>query len=227
MADQGQHDDNDLLERARALQDKATRVSEESATGQGSSLGDALSGNRWIAAVLRVARRLKRWSGPIGNFLAWFFGRLGAGIKFAAFRRDDGQYMLDSDGDLIFSFRRLVSVLVLTLAGTVIIHIALSAVYFYSTYFHEMVYVTGKQEIETGELYQFGGCTSLPCSTMADNGKFYLIETSLYFPSFTTRKKKYLPIFHSRMAPVISRAMASTSEPCAGCISMRSFTNTW
>jgi hypothetical protein len=58
----------------------------------------------------------------------------------------------------------------------------LSAIYFYATYFEETVYVTGKQEIETGELYQFGGCTSLPCSTEIDNGKFYLIESSLYFP---------------------------------------------
>ena len=59
---------------------------------------------------------------------------------------------------------------------------ALSAAYFYGTAFDETVYVTGKQEIVTGELYQFGGCTSLPCSTETDNGKFYLIETSLYFP---------------------------------------------
>jgi hypothetical protein len=41
----------------------------------------------------------------------------------------------------------------------------------------------GKQEIETGELYQFGGCTALPCSTATDNGKFYLIESSRYFPT--------------------------------------------
>ena len=74
-----------------------------------------------------------------------------------------------------------VSLSVLTL--TILLHVVLSAAYFYSTYFHEMVYVTGKQEIETGEKYQFGGCTSLPCSTETDNGKFYLIETSLYFPA--------------------------------------------
>jgi len=107
---------------------------------------------------------------------------IGAGIKFAAFEREDGEFVRDSDGDLIFSKNRLIRVIVLSLACLVPLHAALSAAYFYSTYFHEMVYVTGKQEIETGELYQFGGCTSLPCSTVSDNGKFYLIETSLYFP---------------------------------------------
>lgn len=183
MADKDKHPEDELLGRARSLQDKAARVAEGGARGEDSDLGVYLSQNRFVAAFMRAARWLRRWTGPIGSLLAWFFGLLGSGIKFAAFRREDGSFMLDSDGDLIFSFRRLISVLLLSFAGTVLLHVALSAIYFYSTYFHEMVYVTGKQEIETGELYQFGGCTSLPCSTEADNGKFYLIKSSLYFPT--------------------------------------------
>lgn len=175
-------DPDDRLQEAKALRDRASRFSRENASSQGSSLGDYLSSNQTIAGFMRFARALKRWIGPLGSLLGWLFGTIGAGIKFAVFRRDDGEYLLDSDGDLLFSFKRLATVLVLTVAATILLHAALSAVYFYSTYFHEMVYVTGKQEIETGELYQFGGCTSLPCSTVEDNGKFYLIATSLYFP---------------------------------------------
>jgi hypothetical protein len=182
MTDHENRPEDDLVARARALQDKVEQVSRKSSQEQSSGLGDYLSNNPTIAGFMRFARALKRWTGPIGSFVAWLFGLIGAGVKFAAFRREDGEFLLDSDGDLIFSSRRLINVAVLALAGLVFLHVALSAVYFYSTYFHEMVYVTGKQEIETGEKYQFGGCTSLPCSTVADNGKFYLIETSLYFP---------------------------------------------
>jgi len=182
MSDHENNHEDELLSRARNLQDKAARAGRESTAAEDSGLGDYFSDNETIAGIMRFARAVKRWTGPIGSFLGWLFGRIGAGIKFAAFRRKDGQFLLDSEGHLDFSLRRLVYVFFLTLAGAFLLHVALSAVYFYGTYFHEMVYVTGKQEIETGELYQFGGCTSLPCSTEADNGKFYLIATSLYFP---------------------------------------------
>lgn len=173
---------DELLERARKLRDKAARVSEQNAAAKNQGLGYMLSSNATIVKLMGFARTLKRWLGPVGSFLGWLFGRLGAFIKFAAFRRQNGEFLRDKDGDLDFSIKRLVSVSLLSLVFVILLHVALSAVYFYSTYFHEMVYVTGKQEIETGEKYQFGGCTSLPCSTANDNGKFYLIETSLYFP---------------------------------------------
>jgi len=176
------HDD-ELLERARRLRDKAARASEQNAAAKNQGPGHYLSSNASINRLMSFARKLKRWTGPLGSFLGWLFGLLGAGIKFAAFRRHDGEYLLDNDGDLVFSFKRLVTVSLSVLTLTILLHVVLSAAYFYSTYFHEMVYVTGKQEIETGEKYQFGGCTSLPCSTVNDNGKFYLIETSLYFPA--------------------------------------------
>ncbi len=175
------HED-ELLERARKLRDKAARVSEQSAAAKNQGPGEYFSSNPGIARLISFARTVKRWTGPVGSFLGWLFGLLGVFIKFAAFRRNNGEYLLDDDGGLIFSFKRLATVLLSVLMLTVVLHVVLSAAYFYSTYFHEMVYVTGKQEIETGEKYQFGGCTSLPCSTENDNGKFYLIETSLYFP---------------------------------------------
>ncbi|WP_434340749.1 hypothetical protein [Motilimonas cestriensis] len=63
------------------------------------------------------------------------------------------------------------------------IYFSITAAYFYGTQFEELVYTTGKQEIEAGEQYQFTGCTSLPCSTQADNGKYYKIEASHFLPA--------------------------------------------
>jgi hypothetical protein len=81
-----------------------------------------------------------------------------------------------------FSLARFSRNLAISVFVLFALHVAWRAAYYYGTGFTETVYVTGKQEIETGELYQFGGCTSLPCSTQSDNGKFYLIESSLYLP---------------------------------------------
>lgn len=179
MATAGQPPEDDLLRRARELQGRAGRGGTQ---GSPSVFEAFVSRNRRASAVLEFLRDLKRWTGPVGRFVAWLVGLAGAYLKFAAFRRKDGEYRRDEDGDLIFSAARLGTVLALSAAGLLALHVALSAAYFYGTYFRETVYVTGKQEIETGERYQFGGCTSLPCSTQTDNGKFYLIESSLYFP---------------------------------------------
>lgn len=179
MAAAGQPPEDDLLRRAREVQDRAGRGGTQ---GSPSVFEEFMSRNRTASAILEFLRDLKRWTGPVGRFIAWLLGLVGTYLKFAAFRRKDGEYRRDEDGDLMFSLARLCTVLALSTAGLLALHIALSAAYFYSTYFSETVYVTGKQEIETGELYQFGGCTSLPCSTQTDNGKFFLIESSLYFP---------------------------------------------
>ena len=171
--------EDDLLRRARELRDE---ISTPGSAGRQSLLSEYLARNKTFAKFLAFFRTLKKWTGPIGSAIAWVAGLLGKYLKFAAFRREDGEYVVDEDGDLDFSSTRLFTTLLLTVIGAFALHVALSAAYFYLTYFDEVVYVTGKQEIETGELYQFGGCTSLPCSTESDNGKFFLIESSLYFP---------------------------------------------
>ncbi len=94
-------------------------------------------------------------------------------------------YVPDSQypGELTFSAHRLGKnsawIGSLGLAG----YIAATAAYFYGTQFEELVYTTGKQEIVAGEQYQFTGCTSLPCSTQADNGKYYKVESSHFLPA--------------------------------------------
>ena len=108
--------------------------------------------------------------------------RLGGALAWATFRREDGRFVRDANGRRRLAPARLGLVVLGLIATMVLLHVLFRALYYYGTAFSETVYVTGKQEIETGEVYQFGGCTSLPCSTRSDNGKFYLIEASLYFP---------------------------------------------
>lgn len=110
------------------------------------------------------------------------FSFIGKIFRWAAYEREDGKVKLQDNGQPIFSGRQFIIRFMGMLASAWLVHIALSAVYFYSTAFEELVYTTGKQEIETGELYQFTGCTSLPCSTALANGKFYQITESWYFP---------------------------------------------
>jgi len=122
--------------------------------------------------------RYSRSFGRIGGAFVWLFRQFTRWLRWLTLApAADGE-----SGDREFSRSRLVRNLMLSFLVLFAIHTVLKAAYYYGTYFEEMVYVTGKQEIETGELYQFGGCTSLPCSTNSDNGKFYLIESSLYLP---------------------------------------------
>lgn len=127
-----------------------------------------------------LSNAAKKYLGPIGSILAWIISLVIKWIRWAGF--ESGVEDSDGSGVAVFSSRRFVLRSLLSVGALLMLHVAFSAAYYYATYFDETVYVTGKQEIETGELYQFGGCTSLPCSTQTGNGKFYLIESSLYFP---------------------------------------------
>jgi hypothetical protein len=170
--------DDDLLRRARELRQKARGIAH---AGVPRDSGPWHLLKRRYAWLDRLAHRTERFAGflgPVARVLAVPLRWLWAWFRWAAYRPAGA--LGEAPG---FSPRRLLISSALTLAALVALHMAISAAYFYGTQFEETVYVTGKQEIETGELYQFGGCTSLPCSTATDNGKFYLIESSLYFPT--------------------------------------------
>ena len=158
------NDDRSLEERAADLRKQVGELQGETAKGTRESRGRGPIGNNWHQAM--------RYLGPIG----WLIGQIIRWVRWVLIEP------VDVDGDGRFSILRTIRNLAISLAVLIIFHASLKALYFYTTYFEETVYVTGKQEVETGELYQFGGCTSLPCSTNSDNGKFYLIESSLYFP---------------------------------------------
>lgn len=150
--------------RAKQLQDQVRNAEQESHSDAREARSRGRIGNLWY--------KLKKILGPFG----WLIGRVGGWIRWLFLQPPD------EHGKRSFSLKRTVLNLAISLIALIGVHVAFKAIYYYSTYFEETVYVTGKQEVETGELYQFGGCTSLPCSTNTDNGKFYLVESSLYFP---------------------------------------------
>jgi hypothetical protein len=169
---------DELLRRAREL---GARAGELERQQQYESDGPWLRLQRrygWLNRLDDQTRAVGKVLRPIIAVLGTLLGWVAAWFRWAAYRPASS-----SAGEAQFSIKRLGISCVLTLAAVAALHALVSALYYYTTRFDETVYVTGKQEIETGELYQFGGCTSLPCSTETDNGKFYLIESSLYFPS--------------------------------------------
>lgn len=182
------HDGDDpLSRRLREVEELSRRVHEDAARSSSQQgPGGRLHGwlhkakhlNGFYAALMWLLRAVKWTSG--------WFSRLASGLvrmlKWSAFRRANGDFVRNSEGELLFSSRRLATVSAIAVTTLLVLHATLSATYFHLTQFEELVYTTGKQEIVTGELYQFTGCTSLPCSTDADNGKFYEIENSWYFP---------------------------------------------
>jgi hypothetical protein len=184
-------DEDPLFRHAREVEERAQRVQREAAKASGSpgivgKLDDLFRATKRLSTLyrqlVRLLRVLRRYSGSAGDLLAWLGSKLWQVMKWAAFERENGAFLRDSDGDLIFSPRRLTASIAVTAVAVFALNMTLSAAYYYLTQFQELVYTTGKQEIATGELYQFTGCTSLPCSTDEDNGKFFEIESSWYFP---------------------------------------------
>lgn len=138
--------------------------------------------NKVYEAAKSLYDAVSKVAGPLLKPAAWVGGKLKDAFMWSAFEHEKGQLKLDEDGDPIFSGKRLRNVFAGAAGAILALHMGLSGAYFYGTQFSETVYVTGKQEIVAGELYQFTGCTSLPCATDTDNGKYYHIEHSLIFP---------------------------------------------
>ncbi len=173
---------DELLRRARETADNADAARREAAEAQVSGIERFYRDNRFMRWCAEIGSTLRRVLGPLGTLLAWLFALVGKWLRWLVIRPGDA-HATGSAQTAGFSLPRFSRNLAISIVVLFSVHVALRALYFYGTGFEETVYVTGKQEIETGELYQFGGCTSLPCSTASDNGKFYLIESSLYLPA--------------------------------------------
>ena len=178
---QAPDNNNDLLRRAESLLDR-TRKTESTNIDAKSNSVIFNKFSALFSPILQTLHSAQGFFGKIANVLSFIFSLISRWFNWAAYKRENGKIMVDANGSTIFSGKRFVLTSLLTLLIIIAIHAALKATYYYSTQFSETVYITGKQEIVTGEVYQFGGCTSLPCSTVNDNGKFYLIESSIYFP---------------------------------------------
>lgn len=178
--------DNTDKENKGSLLDRAEKLREQAGHAQDQFKNSGRSGFAIRLDRLKLRFPFIAWLmslvAPIVKLIVIVIALVVSWLRWAAYVKSGNVEVLEKNGTKLFSFRQFVLRSLATIFIVVLIHASLSFVYFYSTKFTETVYVTGKQEIETGERYQFGGCTSLPCSTNSDNGKFYLIETSIYFP---------------------------------------------
>jgi hypothetical protein len=174
-------DREDLLRRARDAAGTADAARREAEDAHVSGVERYLRTNRFFGWCADVGDALRRVLGPLGALLAWVFGWIGRWLRWLV-RPPADKHAAAGTVPERFSLARFSRNLAISVLVLFALHVAWRAAFYYGTGFTETVYVTGKQEIETGELYQFGGCTSLPCSTQSDNGKFYLIESSLYLP---------------------------------------------
>ena len=177
---------SDSKHEKKSLLDRVTKLQEEAESAQeGFSAAKQSGFSRWFQN-LKLQFPFLAWISsllmPIIKLLTVAFVLISSWFNWAAYERKDKVDVLNDNGERIFSSDQFLKRSLISIGVIALIHLSFVAIYFYSTRFDEIVYVTGKQEIETGELYQFGGCTSLPCSTDSDNGKFYLIESSFYFP---------------------------------------------
>lgn len=132
----------------------------------------------FLLAIITLPYRLwQRWrEGFIGRWLLRLW-------RFSAYSHAQGKLVLNSEGEPVFNRRRLLGLSVSYAALLFSCYVGWCALYFYGTQFTTLVYTTGKGEIIPGEKYQISACTSLPCSTDADNGIYYSIESSMFLPT--------------------------------------------
>lgn len=174
-------DNDDRLRRARELGEQFRQAEQDVEDSQQTAYEKLIRQDGFFGRYRQARENLRKYLGPVGGLLSWVLGIIGKWLYWVCIQPAESGSAAGDKGSR-FSMVRTVRNLAISLVALFAAHVTLKGIYYYSTYFEETVYVTGKQEIETGELYQFGGCTSLPCSTLSDNGKFYLIESSLYFP---------------------------------------------
>lgn len=162
------------------------QIEDESPEGLVQKVKDVAIAARRINKVWDAAQALYEkvspWAGPVLRPV-W---RGAVGVKgafvWAAYERENGELKRDADGDPIFSIGRLGRVFATAAMIGVSGVAGVQAAYFYGTHFSEYTFVTGKEMITPGEKYEFSGASSLPFSTQLDNGKYYQIEQSLYWP---------------------------------------------
>ncbi len=139
--------------------------------------------NKAVGIASKAYEKLKKYTAPV----FWIAGKLvrgaGTAFKHAAYMKNrDGSFKLDEDGDMIFSGNKLACTFGVATCIGLSAYTGMNYAYYNGTHFEELVYTTGKQEIVSGELYHVTGCTSLPCSTDSDNGKYYQITQSWFAP---------------------------------------------
>ncbi len=170
-----------------ARDDARKRIENETGGGLVGKVRDMAIAARRINKVWDACQdlytKVRPWVGPVLRPV----GAAAVGLKnafvWAAYERDGKGMKLDKHGDPIFSFKRLGRTFGLAAGIGLASVVAVQGAYYHGTQFQETIYTSdSKQELVDGRVYQFSGCTSLPCSTSSETGKYFRIEQSLYWP---------------------------------------------
>lgn len=125
---------------------------------------------------------------PVAQIIAapaiWTFGHMKDIFTYNAFKHDgQGRPMLDAQGDMIFDPMRLTRAFTTAVILGNMAAIGAAGILFHSTNETVYSYVTNKQMKVPGELYEVTGAESLPSSTELDNGMYYHVRDSIYYPA--------------------------------------------
>ena len=179
--------DMDREHKAEENRDQFEKEGEEIHTSYADKMRETVKAARRINKAVDIAKRtfekIKEYAGPVGRIIGGIYGGSKAAFLHAAYLKNkDGTFKLDENGDKIFSGKKLGRTFAVATCIGLTAYVGGSYGYYKGTQFEELVYTTGKQEIVSGELYHVTGCTSLPCSTDTDNGKYYQITKSWFAP---------------------------------------------
>jgi hypothetical protein len=151
-----------------------------------------------VKGVVLMAQRFnKLWDGaqdlyervkPVAQIIAapplWAFDNIKEIFTYNAFKHDgQGRPMLDAQGDMIFDPMRLTRAFTTAVILGNMAAIGAAGILFHTTNETVYSYVTNKQMKVPGELYEVTGAESLPASTELDNGMYYHVRDSIYYPA--------------------------------------------
>lgn len=186
------------LDRERQQEESRTGIEEELAEPSGrfaehlkETAKAARSINKAVGIASKAYEKLMKYTAPVRRAAAGLIRGAGTAFKHAAYLKEpNGSFKLDEDGDMIFSGKKLARTFGVAACIGLSAYTGANYAYYKGTQFEELVYTTGKQEIVSGELYHVTGCTSLPCSTASDNGKYYQITQSWFAPRLLYPEEK-------------------------------------
>lgn len=175
----------DLLERMKLRDEAQAKHEPEGVIGK---INDMATFARRANKVWDAAQVLFDKVKPVAALLfapaKWAFGHLKEIWDYNAYKHDgNGKMKLDAQGDPIFDPGRLMRTFATAaILGNMAV-IGGAGLMFHLTDNTVYSYVTNKQMKIPGELYEVTGAESLPTSTELDNGMYYHVKNSLFYPA--------------------------------------------
>ncbi len=172
------------------LREMNAREKAQSAEEDNSTLFDKVRDMHLAATRINkawgAAHKLWQAVQPVARAIAapafWVAGELKDIFVWNAFEHDAKGLKLDAEGDPVFSPGRLMRAFATAAILTNMAFVGGAGVAFHLTKDTVYSYVTNKQMKIPGELYEVTGAESLPTSTQLDNGMYYHVTDSTFYP---------------------------------------------